>query len=70
MLTEAIISRLSILTTGDMKASGLKVLSDEYSYPKSTTLTFLILPIVLEDAIIFASLPLSVLKFLNCGNFL
>ena len=31
MLTEPITSKLSILTTGDINASGPKVLSDEYS---------------------------------------
>ena len=70
MLTDAITSRLSILTTGDINASGPNVLSDEYSYPISTILTFLILPIVLDAAIMFASVPLSLLTFLNCGNFL
>ena len=63
-------SRLSILTTGEINASGPNVLSEEYSYPTSTILTFLILPIVLDDAIIFASVPLTLLIFLNCGNFL
>ena len=31
ILTVSIISKLSMLTTGDMNASGLKVLSEEYS---------------------------------------
>ena len=31
IVTASIISRLSTLTTGDMNASGLRVLSDEYS---------------------------------------
>ena len=59
-----------MFTTGEINASGLRVLSDEYSYPISTILIFLILPISLEDAIIFASVPLSLLTDLNCGNFL
>ena len=70
MLTESIISRLSIFTTGDMNASGLKVLSEEYSYPISTILIFLILPIFLDDAIILASVPFVLVTDLNCGNFL
>ena len=51
-----------------MNACGLKVLSEEYSYPMSTILIFLILPIVLDEAIIFASFPPSLLTDLNCGN--
>ena len=70
MFTESIISRLSMLTTGEMNACGLRVLSDEYSYPKSTILIFLILPIDLDDAIILASVPFSLFTDLNCGNFL
>ena len=54
-----------MLTTGDINASGPKVLSDEYSYPISIILTFLILPIVLDAAIMFASVPLTLLTFLN-----
>ena len=63
-------SRLSIFTTGDINACGPNVLSEEYSYPISTILTFLILPIVFDDAIILASVPLTLLTFLNWGNFL
>ena len=63
-------SRLSIFTTGDINAWGPNVLSEEYSYPISTILTFLILPIVLDDAIMLASVPLTLLTFLNWGNFL
>ena len=32
-VTETILSKSSILTTGETNASGLNVLSDEYSYP-------------------------------------
>ena len=70
MFTESIMSRLSILTTGEMNAWGLRVLSDEYSYPKSTILIFLILPIDLDDAIMLASVPFVLLTDLNWGNFL
>ena len=59
-----------MLTTGDINASGLIVLSEEYSYPISTILTFLILPIFLDEAMIFASVPFVLLTDLNCGNFL
>ena len=69
MFTDEITSRLSIFTTGDINAWGPKVVSDEYSYPISTILTFLILPIVFDEAFIFASVPLTLFTFLNCGNF-
>ena len=48
-----------------MNASGLIVLSEEYSYPISTILIFLILPIFLDDAIILASVPFVLLTDLN-----
>ena len=68
--TEFISSRLSKLNTGDMKAWGLSVLSEEYSYPISTILTFLILPIDDENGVIFALLPPSLLTETNFGSFL
>ena len=61
---------MSIFTTGDMNAWGPNVLSEEYSYPISTILTFLILPIVFDEAIMLASVPLTLLTLLNWGNFL
>ena len=64
------ISRLSILTTGDTNASGLKVLSEEYSYPISTILTSFILPIEFETAIMLAFFPLELVTDLNLGSFL
>ena len=68
--TLLITSKLLILSTGETNASGLNVLSDEYSYPKSIILTFLILPIDFDVAIIFASEPSVLLTVLNSGNFL
>ena len=59
-----------MLTTEGINASGLKVLSEEYSYPISTILTFLILPISLEYAFKFASVPFVLLTFKNSGSFL
>ena len=53
-----------------MKASGFNVLSEEYSYPISTILTWLILPIEVDIPIIFAFLPLALVTDLNVGNFL
>ena len=70
ILTFSIISRLSIFTTGDMNASGLSVLSDEYSYPISTILTSLILPMDVDTATIFAFLPFALVIVLNLGSFL
>ena len=70
ILTLSIISRLSIFTTGDINASGLKVLSEEYSYPISTILTSFILPIDFDDATILAFIPLTLVTDLNLGSFL
>ena len=67
-MTELITSKLSILITGDTNASGLSVLSDEYSYPISTILTFFMRPIELEVAIILAFVPLSLAIDLNFGS--
>ena len=53
-----------------MKASGLKVLSEEYSYPISIILTSLILTIEVDIPIIFAFLPLALVIDLNVGYFL
>ena len=63
-------SRLSIFTTGDINASGLRVLSEEYSYPISTILTSFILPIEFETAIMLAFFPLELVTDLNLGSFL
>ena len=68
--TSSITSRLSIFTTGDINASGLKVLSDAYSNPISTILTSLILPIDVDIATIFAFCPFTLVTDLNLGNFL
>ena len=64
------VSKLSMFATGAMNASGLKVLSAEYSYPTSTILTFLIFPIVSDELFILAPVPLILDMLLNCGNFL
>ena len=53
-----------------MNASGLSVLSDEYSYPISTILTSLILPMDVDTATIFAFLPFALVIVLNLGSFL
>ena len=59
-----------MFTIGGINASGLKVLSEEYSYPISTILTFCILPTLSDKAFIFAPIPLTLEIVLNCGNFL
>ena len=59
-----------MLTTGEINASGFKVLSDEYSYPISTILTFFILPIEVDIATIFAFFPFALVTDLNLGSFL
>ena len=53
-----------------MNASGLRVLSDEYSYPISSILTSCILPIDVDTATIFALLPFVLVTDLNFGSFL
>ena len=70
IVVELITSRLSIFTTGDINASGLRVLSDEYSYPISSILTSCILPIDVDTATIFALLPFVLVTDLNFGSFL
>ena len=64
------VSKLSMFATGAMNASGLKVLSAEYSYPISTILTSFILPIDVDTATILAFLPLTLVIVLNLGSFL
>tara|TARA_A100001515_G_C4487565_1_gene182170 strand:- start:184 stop:399 length:216 start_codon:yes stop_codon:yes gene_type:complete len=68
--TDSITSRLSIFKTGGINASGLNVLSEEYSYPISTILTSLILPIEVDTATILAFVPFSLITDLNFGSFL
>ena len=65
-----IISRLSKFTTGEMNASGFKVLSEGYSYPMSLNLIFLILPIDVDIATKFVSDPSMLLTSSNFGSFL
>ena len=67
-LTDSITSRLSIFTVGEINASGLKVLSEAYSYPISTIRISLTVPIVVEIATRFAFLPLSLVTDVNPGN--
>ena len=63
-----ILSKSSILTTGETNASGLNVLSDEYSYPKSTILTSLILPMEVDNATTLAFFPLTLTIEENFGS--
>ena len=67
-LTDSITSRLSIFKVGEINASGLKVLSEAYSYPISTIRISLTVPIVVEIATRFAFLPLSLVTDVNPGN--
>ena len=53
-----------------MKTSGCNVLSDEYSYPISSTLVFWILPMLLDIATKLAPVPSSDITLSNSGNFL
>ena len=69
ILTLSTTSRLSILTTEGIKASGLSVLSAEYSYPKSFILTSFILPIWFDIGIRLAFCPKVDFTDLNLGNF-
>ena len=55
---------------GEINASGVKVLSDGYSYPISLILTFLILPIDVEMDTTFAFCPFSVITPSNFGSLL
>ena len=57
-----------MLITGDTNASGLSVLSDEYSYPISTILTFFMRPIELEIAIILHSIISCYSSTISSGN--
>ena len=50
---------LLIVANFAILASGLKVLSDEYSNPSFTILNSLTLPILLETGLIYAPVPLS-----------
>ena len=59
-----------MLTIGGTNASGLKVLSAEYSYPISTILTLLIFPISSDVIFILAPVPFVLDIVLNNGNFL
>ena len=65
-----IVSRLSRFIMGEINASGVKVLSDGYSYPISLILTFLILPIDVEMDTTFAFCPFSVITPSNFGSLL
>ena len=59
-----------MFTTPGTNASGLKVLSEAYSYPISTILTFCILPTLSDKALILAPAPFALTTVLNFGNFL
>jgi len=65
-----ITSKLSIATIGGTNASGLKVLSAEYSYPISIILTLFIFPTSLDVTLILAPVPFVLDTELNNGNFL
>ena len=68
--TPEITSKLSILNLGGTNASGLRVLSDEYSYPISTILTLLIFPMSFDVIFILAPVPFVLDTVLNNGSFL
>ena len=55
---------------GDMKASGWRVLSEEYSNPSFTIFVSNTLPIVLVSNVTSKFLPLELLTPLNNGSFL